>query len=334
MSTMLTTTTELLHQFQTKYNKDLLKRAIQLTVLDQFATKMPFPKNMGAKKMRFFRQESGASSNVSTITEGTLLATLSEIGLDYVEATMAQYGQRYNISDVLGKTELISTLLGVKSRIAEESALHADDIVRDALCKNTGSGPGLDSIQATRMYAQGAASFAALSSAGLSASTLTIEDVLRAMTQLQINRAPKKNGKYYLVVPPQLAFNLMLDVKYFIPVGTYQDKGNIVKGEVGTWWGVSIVVATNPFRETISGTEGTFVSGGGIYDAIATGMDAFGTPQMAGESEYNPKIKIIDTPDKLDALNQWTVVAWSSYWCAQTLNANWVIALKAKTSFA
>lgn len=338
MATMLSTTTELAHQYQTKYNKDLLKRAMQLTVLDQFATQSPFPKNVGAKKIRMFRQESGASSNVSTLTEGTLLATLSEIGLDFLEVTLTQYGQRYNISDVMGMTELFSTLNGVKSRIAEECALHADDIVRDVLCKNTGSGAQSDSIQATRMYCGQIAgvqnaSFANLSTATTAQGAMTIYDVLRAFTLLKINRAPKKNGKYYLIVSPQQAFDLMLDTK-FLSVGFYQDKSNLVKGEVGQWYGVSIVEATNPFRENTGGTEGAFISNGIIFSSIATGSDGFGTPIMAGQSEYNPSIKIIDTPDKLDALNQWTVVAWKSYWAAQTLNAAWVIKLSSKTTYA
>ena len=332
MATMLTTTTELAWQFQTKYNTDLLKRAIQLTVLDQFATHMPFPKNAGAKTMRFFRQESGASGNVSQLTEGTLLATLSEIGLDYVEATIVQYGQRYNISDVMGTTELFSTLLGVKSRIAEEAALHADDIVRNVIA---GSGTtGVTPAGAfVRMYVGATQTFAGLSALTAAQGALAISDVLRAMTQLQINRAPKKNGDYFMVVPPQVAYDLMLDPK-FLAVNEYQVRTDMVKGEVGKWWGVRIVVATNPFRETSGGTEGTYSSSGTIFDTFIVGQDAYGTPIMAGQSEYSPQIKIIDTPDKLDALNQWTVVAWKSFWTAVTLNTAWGINLKAKSTFA
>src|SRR4051812_24355918 len=133
MALMTSTTTELAHQFQTTYNKKLLERARQRTVLDQFATKSPFPKNAGAKTMRFFRQEAGAASEVSALSEGVPLTTYTEIGLDYVEATLAQYGMVIKMSDVLGMTELFSTLLGSKDRMAENAALHADQIVRNVL---------------------------------------------------------------------------------------------------------------------------------------------------------------------------------------------------------
>src|SRR6476469_11007712 len=112
---MTTSTTELAHQFQTIFNKSLLERAMQRVVLDQFATKSPFPKNAGAKTMRMFRLESGSAANVSSLVEGVPITTYSEVGLDYVEATLAQYGQVYKISDVLGMTELFSTLLASKS---------------------------------------------------------------------------------------------------------------------------------------------------------------------------------------------------------------------------
>ena len=345
---ILTTAGDVSVAYQTKFNTELLERVIQLTVLDQFAKKEPFPKNAGAKTMTFFRQKAGAASGatglgygtgaspaageVQLLTEGTLASTSSVIGYDTVLATMLQYGSVYEFSDILGMTGLFNTLNGIKERIAEVAALHADDIVRDIIA-------GLGITTATpagafgRMYAQGAASFAALSAAAAGSVELTVQDMLRAFTQLQINRAPKKNGKYYMVVPPQVAYNLMLDPKW-LNIGFYQDKSQFVKGEVGQLYGVSIVVATNPFRETSGGTEGTYAGAGTIYDSFAMGSEAFATPIMAGQSPYNPRINIVDTADKFDVLNQLTAVGWKAYWCCVTLNTAWGINMKAKTSFA
>jgi N4-gp56 family major capsid protein len=321
---MTTTTTELAHQFQTVFNKQLLERAMQRVVLDQFATKSPFPKNAGAKTMRMFRLESGSAANVSTLTEGVPLTTYSEVGLDYVEATLVQYGQVYKISDVLGLTELFSTLLASKSRMAEESALHADQIVRNVLIAGA----------TQKLYANGDADFNTLV-ADTTAGYLAIKDLLRAMTTLEINRAPRKDGEYFAVVPPQVAYDLMLDTQWFIPVNTYQDKTNVVKGEVGKWFNVRVVIATVPFREAnTNGTEGTFAGSGPIYSTIVTGADAYGTPIMAGNSPYSPHIYINDKADKSDPLNQTVLAGWKSYWAALVLNAAWYVVIRSKTSFA
>lgn len=297
---------------------------MQRVVLDQFATKSPFPKNAGAKTMRMFRLESGSAANVSTLTEGVPLTTYSEVGLDYVEATLVQYGQVYKISDVLGLTELFSTLLASKSRMAEESALHADQIVRNVLIAGA----------TQKLYANGDADFNTLV-ADTTAGYLAIKDLLRAMTTLEINRAPRKDGEYFAVVPPQVAYDLMLDTQWFIPVNTYQDKTNVVKGEVGKWFNVRVVIATVPFREAnTNGTEGTFASTGPIYSTIVTGADAYGTPIMAGNSPYSPHIYINDKADKADPLNQTVLAGWKSYWAALVLNAAWYVVIRSKTSFA
>lgn len=321
---MTTATTDLANQYQTVYNKKLLKRAMQKVVLDQFATKSPFPKNAGAKTMRMFRQLPGAASNISALTEGVPLATYSEIGLEYIEVTLAQYGEVFRISDVLGWTELFSTMDGVRSRIAEDAALHADQIVRNVLVAGA----------TQKLYANGETSFDNLV-ANTSSGFMAIKDLLRAMTTLEINRAPTHDGEYFAIVPPQVAYDLMLDTQFFIPVNTYQDKTNVVKGEVGKWFNVRVVMATVPFREAnTAGTEGTFSSSGAIYTTIVTGDDAYGTPIMAGQSPYSPRINIAAGPEKSDVLDQFTAVGFKSFWAAKVLNANWFVAIRSKSSFA
>ena len=299
--------------------------------------------------MTFFRQKVGAASGstglgygtgaspaageAQVITEGTLVSTSSIIGYDTVLATMLQYGGVYEYSDIYGMTALFNVMNGIRDRISEVVALHAEEIVRNILAGSGTAGATANAAFFNRMYAQGAASFAALSAAAAGSVELTVQDMLRAFTQLQINRAPKKNGKYYMYVPPQVAYNLMLDPKW-LNIGFYQDKSQMVKGEVGQLYGVSIVIGTDPFRETSGGTEGTYSATGTIYDSFALGSESFSTPIMAGQSPYSPNVIVVNTPDKTDVLNQLTVIGWKAYWCAITLNNTWGINMKAKTSFA
>ena len=333
MALMTSTTTELAHQYQTLFSKKMLPRARQKLVLDEYATKMPFPKNTGSKTIRFFRMEAGAAANVSALTEGVALSTYSEIGLDYVEATLAQSGQVYKISDVLSMTELFDTMSGSVDRAGEDAGLYADQIIRNAVVTGV-------TTAGNKRYAGGAADYAALKALTSTAGKMKIADLLDAMTQLTIQRAPTKNGEYFAIVPPQVARDLMTDATYWIPSNVYQNNTQLMKGEVGKWFNVRIVVATVPFREdgTTGGgsAEGTYSAAGTdpILTTIVTGSDGFGTPIMAGGSPFSPKMYVSEGNSKTDPLNQFTMVGWKAYWTAVLLNASWVVTIRSKTAFA
>ncbi len=357
LSTDVTPGSGLAAQYQTKFNSDLLERAIQLTVFDQFGQRESFPKNAGAKTMTFFRQTSaptsrtnatttaGVGGEVQTLTEGTLISSSGTIGYNTVLATMLQYGNVLEFSDIVGMTALFNALNGVKDRIAETAALHADDIVRNKIFGQgipgtgvNGNIPGSESAGTAgfiRLYAQAtsaAYSYANFNSAATTAANLTVNDMLRAFTRLKVNRAPMKNGRYYMICPPEVTFDLMNDAKW-LNIGYYQDKSQIVKGEVGQLYGVRIVESTNPFIESSSGTEGNYNSAGNAYISFALGQSAFGTPIMAGQSPYSPSIQVVNTADKLDPLNQITAVGWKAYWCCTVLNSTWGAAIAAKSNY-
>jgi N4-gp56 family major capsid protein len=324
---MMTTASpsDLITQFQTAYSDKLLPKTEQLLVYDQFATKSAFPKNRGAKTIRMHRKLVGAASNVATASEGVAPSTYREIDLEYVEATLVQYVEALKFSDVLGMTELFNSLIMSRDSLAEDMALHADQIVRNVI---------VNGVTTNKFFTGGNTTWAALAADTTSGTYLTIQDLLRAMTALQIQRAPKLRGNYYAIVPPQVAYDLMLDTKFFIPTNTYQDKSNVIKGEVGTWWGVKVVIGTVPFREATNGAEGTFSSSGTIYTSVVTGADAYGTPIMAGNSPYTPKIYVNDGPEKVDPANQFTIVAAKSFWAALMLQEKWAVTIRSKTSYA
>lgn len=325
---MMTTTSpaDLVTQFQTSFNKKLLPHAVQLMVLDQFATKSAFPANAGAKTIRMHRAIAGTAADVSSLSEGVALTTYTEVDLEYVEATLAQFGQVIKISDVLGMTELFNTLILGRAKMGEAAALHADQIVRNVI---------VSGVTTNKIYAGGATTFNGLVALTAANGALAITDLLRAMTALQIQRAPKHNGEYVAIVPPQVAFDLMQDTQFFVPYNNYQDNKNVMKGEVGKWFNIRVVVNTVPFREAnTNGTEGTFASTGPIFTSIVVGDDAYGTPIMAGQSPYNPHIYINDKADKSDPLNQFTIAGWKAYWAALMLNEKWAVTIRSKTSYA
>ncbi len=307
------------------FSKKLLDYARQQLVMNQFGDDVTFRKNQGTKTLRWLRPGAGDRSRVQTLSEGVPLATYTEISYTAVEATLVQYGELSKFSDILSLIELYPTLRQSIDTLGEDSAQHADFLVMQEVVTGINA--------ANKMYAQGITSYNNLVAATASGGAMTLPDVLRAMTRLQLTRAPKKVGEYVCIVPPQLAYDLMQDTK-FINAGLYGSTTGLFRGEVGRWYGVRIIVATQPWIEAnTNGTEGVYAAGGAIYSAIVTGRDAYGIPKMEGLDEFSPKIIIRDEPDKADPLNQFITCGWKSFWAAKTLNDTWSVVIRCKTTY-
>jgi len=276
--------------------------------------------------MKFVRPDIPDATQVQTLSEGIPINVFRNTTLTFITATMAQFGEAIKISDVLGWTQLFDTLeIGVK-QLGQDAALHADTQIRNVLVAGS----------TTKRYS-GTTSWANLAAGTAAAGSCTITDMLDCMTKLTINRAPKLNSEYVMVVAPAVARDLMNDAK-FVLAGQYGTAKGFLKGEVGMFYGIRVVVATNPFTEDgTAGAEGTFAAAGGakdIYVSFALGTDAFGIPLMAGQSPFDPTVYINNRPDKSDILNQFTAAGWKAYWVSVVLNPAWIVALRSRTSFA
>lgn len=327
-----TTSTTLSALYQTHFSKKLLDHAVQELRLNEFAMEAELPKNLGSKVIQWFRPDVGAASNVQTLTEGTPISTFRDVTYSAVSATLAQYGEAAKITDIVNMTGLFDALSQSIDTMGEDCALFADELTRAQLIH---ASTGL-----TKMYAQGLADFAATIAATVAASKLTGADLLRAATQLLINRAPKIDGNYVAIIPPQCSYDIKRDGD-FLETAKYSNAKALYKNEIGTLWGVRCVEATNPHME--DETEGTYdsdLSGGSgntlglVYSTIVTGKGAYGVPKLAGtQSPWKPSIIINDKPDKSDPLNQFVTAGWKSFWTAKVLNANYGICLRGRSGF-
>jgi N4-gp56 family major capsid protein len=325
-----TQSTGLSGQYQVYFSKQMLKHAVQLLVMDQFASKSSFPRNAGATQIRFFRADAGSRSNVQSLSEGIPISTFRDTTLTPVTATMAQYGEAVKISDILTYTDLFDTLnQGIQS-MGEDAALHADFIVTSAVAPNVNA--------SNKHYSGGAANFNALNALTAAQGAMAIVDLLWCLTRLKIARAPyAKGGVYVAVVPPQLSFDIMQDAK-FVDSSKYGSTKGLFNGEIGMWYGIRIVESTQPWTEAgTNGTEGTFGTGGTggtIYTSLVIGGQSYGVPILSGQSPFDPKIIINDKPDKSDPLNQFITAGWKAYYASLLLNDTWVVANRSKTTYA
>ena len=381
----VTTSTTLTNQFQTYFSKELLTLVQQETILDQFAMKNPIPKNQGyagaSQKLAMFRFGPPSISGVQSLGEGTAIASANyrALALNKLEKGLTQYGQVIGLTDILRATDLFNSLQQATKTSGLDMALWVDSVIRNTLIGSnlTASGSSIGSAAegggtfdnsdacntaaasgGIKVYGNPATlttqTFSALNSDTTAANTtMTASAVLDSMTRLKRNRAPLINGGYVLATDPRVARDLMRDSDW-LNASNYGNKGQpFYKGEVGSIYGCRVVIQTNSFVSTGSGTAGDeFVyqatpAGGGLAvskDIIASfffGNEAYGIPHLTGDDPLSPKIVITDTPDKSDPLNQLVTVGVKLFFGAMRLAAGntgstgnpvWYLVHRTKTS--
>lgn len=347
-------TSTLANEYQKYFSRVLLKTAVQLTIMDQFGLKQPLPKKMGATTISFFRRikstivgsgtGAGLVAAVQTLVEGSPITATQGATLDRVDVPLVQLGEATKVTDILSMTQLFDALKQNIDLMGEDCALNADGIVQKALVAATNAGVTLQQASGTatekiaQQYAQGQASLAALgaltSAAGGKAVTT---DFIKAVTTLKINRAPTFGGMYVAAIPPQTSGDLQNDPDW-IDASNYGDPQRRFKSEVKTFAGCRFVEHTNPFTEDSNGTEYVYVNNATArqkaYRIWIMGQGAYGVPAIAGDSPYNPRVIVLDRPDKSDILNQYTAAGWKAFWAASALNCPYAISLTALSEFS
>lgn len=320
------TTSTVTQDLQKYFNPQLLDYAIQELRLSDFAMKAKLPQGKGAKIVSFLRWDVPAASNVQTLTEGTAISTFRDLTLTNVDVTLAQYGEAARISDIRSYVELFDTMKQAIKVMGEDAALHFDTTTRNTIVAGS----------PTEQFAQGAANFAALDAATTSAGSATTSDFKGAYTRLAVNRAklfPGGKGvpdSYVAIVPPQVVHTLRDDPRW-VEANKYGNPEVLYSNELGYLDGIRYMVATNPFIELH--TKGTYDGTGGIYSNLVFGQNAYGVPELTGQSEMSPTIVVVDTPDSANPLNQYKTIGWKAFWAALLLNTNWILNLRSKTTF-
>lgn len=356
----VTTSTTLSNQFRAYFSKELLSYPVQLTILDQFAQKAVIPKNGGNKSISMFRYNAPTIADIQAITEGTIAAasTSHQMSLAVITKSLAQYGHRVTVTDIMRLTELFSSVSQATKISGQNLALWCDSVLRNVaagsnLTASNGSigsaqegGGSMDNSDTLLEY-YGRPSTTTQTYTGLNSDTTTCTpdatSLLDLMTKLKRQRAPEiDGGGYVYICDPRSARDLMRDSDW-LNASNYGNSGRpLYKGEVGSLYGVRVVVQTNPFISLGSAAAGDrFIfqnSGGGgtavskdIITNFALGQGAWGVPQLTGGNPLSPKIDILDQPDKSDPHNQNVVVATTAYFTALRLNPNYYLVHRCKT---
>lgn len=362
-ATLLSSSGGLSGQYQKWFDRKFLTTVLQKLVMDQFGQVRPLPRQAGVKTVTFTRPP--APSTAYTQSDTTPTQKISSAGADiigtegsysgmtdrsfswtHIDAVLTtQLGKITSFSDILSETALFDTLKGITTVMAHDAA-HAVDFQITASLMAATSGSDTHITERFSGLTGTGATWANLAAAAPADSVLSIQDLLGAQTALTIARAPEasassrakgaRSGDYVAVVGPQAAYNIKLDPK-FIETGYRGVNKGLFTGELGEWYGIRIILGTQPFVEDSASTQYTYASapsGDAIYATIVQGAEAFGVVDLASQSPFAPKIYVVTTPDSNNPIMLFSTVGWKAWFIVKRLKNDWAVAVRSKTTYA
>ena len=220
-------------EMKTFYDKTLIELAGPNLVYDQLAQKRPIPEGSG--KTIEFRKFNSLGKALKPITEG-VTPTGSSLTVVPVTATVDQYGDYVELTDMLEMTSVDPIVVEATRQLADQAGRTIDTVVRNQIMGGTNVNycPAVDSSgNETAVTSRHALS---------SAAKLRVKDVFKAAAQLKAMNAPTIDGSYVAVIHPYVAYDLMQDAKgQWIDIQKYTDPKGILNGEIGTLGGVRFV---------------------------------------------------------------------------------------------
>jgi len=323
----LVTSGSLSDSYQKYFSKMLLERQLPILQMEQFAVKATLPRKNGNKEITFFRYDNPSISNIVEITsEGTNPGSNErQLTLSTVTGSLKQYASLVKLSTLLEATNLFDSLSQATTQLSEDHALHADTLVHRILTLNNTDGTGTAGQAAFARYAQNGTNSTNFIAASAANSAFTALDLLDATTALRVEKAPTIKGGYVLVADPRTARSVLNDDDY-IQAHHYNNTDSLLKGEVGTYYGIKTLLSHNVL--SFGSSTSTTIGSAGDYNAstrpflanIVLGDQAFGVPSLTGDSPYSPKVLISSGPDKNDPLDLQTVIALKTYYTSVRLN--------------
>ena len=223
-------------EMKTFYDKTLIELAGPALVHDQFAQKRPIPRNGG--KTIEFRRFNALPKALKPITEG-VTPKGSRLTVVPVTATVDQYGDYVELSDMLEMTSIDPMVVEATKQLADQAGRTLDTIVRNQIIGGT-------NVNYCPIVKADGTEVVVTSRSDLTEDAkLRVKDVFKAAAQLKAMNAPTIDGSYVAIIHPYVAYDLMQDAKgQWIDIQKYADPGSIMRGEIGTLGGVRFVQTT------------------------------------------------------------------------------------------
>lgn len=221
-------------EMKTYYHKSLIYNAEPNLVYDQFGSKYPIPAH-GGKNIEF-RRYSPLAKALTPITEG-VTPKGNKLNVTTVTATIQQYGDYIEISDILDMTAIDRNLQEATNLLGSQAGRTMDTITREIVCAGT------NKMFAPKVDATGAKTEILLRSEMTKESRLTPAVIRKAVAKLKRMNAVPIDGSYVCVIHPDVTCDLTGDEEW-IEAHKYAKPDEIYNGEIGRLAGVRFVEST------------------------------------------------------------------------------------------
>ena len=301
------------------YDKKLLSVAEQNLVFYQYGDKHPIPPGQG-KSIELRRYEKiTVTAGSYTLTEGTPPAE-TQATISTVTASISQYGQYSQISDVLETQNYDPIIAQFASRYGIAMAEGIDIVVRDIVDATT-TVQYADSATVTGTSGVGAVG---------SGNYMDAAEILEARRTLRrANARYVVDNKYVIFIHPDNTKDLFEDpdiVRSFENAGPRDPANPMFSGVLGDWMGVRFVESTN-----VNVLASNGMSGADIYECVMIGKEAYAVTELSAHQArliVHPK----GTGGHSDPLEQYSTIGWKAALTAAILNQDWLVAIRCASS--
>ena len=334
-----TSTNILTHGMKTYYDNELLENARGQHYFAQFGKKTSLPKGRG--KTVEWRKWDTIPAETATLQEG-VTPDGKKLGQTNITASVSQYGDYAEISDVLELTYVDDVILGATEEFAAAGAETMDIVIRNAVESDLTSGTSVVFAPKTTGDSAGTVPTArkTVSTTTEGVTTVTTQGVdgdcvitptliNKIVTMLKKNKAPKINGDYIAIIHPSVAMDLR-ESQGWMNAHQYAQPEEIYNGEIGKLHGVRFIESTN--AKVWGASDSSTNSGVAVYSTYIFGKDAWGVvdPEGAGMEMI---VKGRGSGGTADPLDQRSTVGYKFATAAKVLYPERIIRLESASSF-
>lgn len=297
----LTTSGTLSSVVKAYYDKRFLMRAEAAFVYKEHGRMGVVPKGEG--KTVVWNRYTNPAAKTSALTEGTD-PTPSGLSATLISATISQYGNYEQITDILSLTSIDNSIASAVDLLAYEAALSIDTVIRNIVVAGT-----------SVLYASGVANRTSIAASNVA----TVADIRKAVRALKNNNTQTfDDGTFHAVIHPYVAYDFQGDSNW-VNAHIYVESGvkDYYNGEVGKLFGVRFMETTQAPILTNSGSAGTEV-----YQSMFFGKESFGVSDLQSLTTY------VDSPSPRSALRLYSDVGWKAGFTCKVLNDNFMYRLE------
>jgi len=308
---------------QAYYDRNLLDRAIPSDVHGRFGQVRPIQTRSG-NQIKFRRYEALAAST-TPLVEG-VTPSGNQITTTDVTATLAQFGDYINVTDMVDLTNQDAVLTEVGMVLGEQAGFSIDQVRRDVMVAGTNA---IFTNGTLRTQANTVLSSVALRTAIRFLGRQNgkyVRNILKAGSSIATVGI---RAAYIGLVHPDTEAQ-MESIPGYIPVTEYSDAMQAEDDECGSYRNIRFFRSTNCkvflAGGLAVGTDGMVSAGGvnnDVYATLIIAANAYGLVPLSGNALQNI-IKPIGSAGAADPLNQRATSGWKAITTTQILNQNWI----------